>query len=63
MPVLTAGDLAVEIDFNTATKEDVLHKLKEGKWELFLVDGENITSARLRIEELPPGKYRFLSID
>jgi hypothetical protein len=54
--ILAATDLAVEIDTGT-NKPGALQRLEDGEWVDYLPDGKQVTWP-VRLEELPPGRYR-----
>ena len=61
--MLSAGDLAVEIDYGIGNPSGTLQRLDNGIWEDYRPDGEVITTESLDIESLPPGTYRINSIE
>jgi hypothetical protein len=63
MTMLSAGDLGVEIDFGVGNPSGTLQRLESGVWEDYSPVGEVITSESLKIESLPPGKYRIVPVD
>ena len=62
MTVLSAGDLAVEIDYGIGNPSGTLQRLENGVWENYRLDGEVASSEALDIEILPPGRYRVVQI-
>ena len=62
MTVLSAGDLAVEIDYVAGNPSGTLQRLENGVWEDYCPEGEAINSESLDIESLPPGKVRVVHI-
>ena len=61
MTVLSAGDLAIEIDYGVGNPPGTLQRYENGGWQDYRPDGEAITSESLDINSLPPGKYRINS--
>ena len=61
MTILSAGDLAVEIDYGARNPSGVLQRLENDVWENYRLDGEVVSSETLDIESLPPGKYRIVA--
>jgi len=61
MTMLSAGDLATEVDYGVGNPSGTLQRLENGDWLDYCPDGEVITSKSLDIESLPPGKYRINS--
>jgi hypothetical protein len=61
MTMLSAGDLAIEIDYGVGNPSGTLQRCENGDWQDYCPDGEVITSKSLNIESLPPGKYRIKS--
>ena len=59
--MLSAGDLAIEIDYGVGNPQGTLQRLENGDWKGYSPDGEVVTSKSLDIESLPPGKYRIIS--
>ena len=59
MIVLSAGDLAVEIDYGARNPSGTLQRLENDDWQNCRQDGEVVTSEALDIESLPPGRYRI----
>ena len=58
MTILSAGDLAIEIDYGAGNPSGTLQRLENGDWVDYCLDGAVITSKSLDIESLPLGKYR-----
>ena len=61
MTMLSAGDLAIEIDYVVGNPSGTLQRLENGDWQDYCPDGGVITSKSLNINSLPPGKYRINS--
>ena len=60
MTVLSASDLAVEIDYGVGKPSGTLQRLDNSVWENYRLDGEVVSSEALDIESLPPGRYRVV---
>jgi len=59
--MLSAGYLAIEIDYGVSDPSGTLQRCENGNWQDYCPDGEVITRKSLDIESLPPGKYRIIS--
>ena len=60
MTMLSAGNLAVEIDYGVGNPSGTLQRIVKGVWEDYCPEGEVITTESLDIESLPPGTYRVV---
>ncbi len=49
MTMLSAGDLAIEIDYVVGNPSGTLQRLENGDWQDYCPDGEVITSKSLNI--------------
>ena len=56
--ILSAGDLAIEIDFGPDQSGAILQRKEENGYQDFLVDGELVTNP-IDVESLQPGFYRL----
>ena len=56
--ILSAGDLALEIDFGRNQPAAILQRKVKGDWKGFLVDGKPVVNP-VDVEILPPGWYRL----
>jgi len=52
--ILSAGDLALEIDFGRNQPGAILQRKIKGKWKDYLIDGKPVTNP-IDVEILPPG--------
>ena len=58
MPVLSAGDLGVVIDFASSDESAILEIEIQGEWQTYTQNGGKVTVGDMDIEKLPPGRYR-----
>ena len=56
--ILSAGDLALEIDFGRDQLGAILQRKVKGGWEDYLIDGTPVTNP-FNVDSLPPGWYRL----
>ena len=56
--ILSAGDLALEIDFGRNQPGAILQRKIKSEWKDYLIDGKPITNP-IDVEILPPGWYRL----
>ena len=56
--IWSAGDLGIEIDFETDKPGAILQRKEKGCWHDHLVDGEPVTNP-FDVESLPPEWYRL----
>ena len=56
--ILSAGDLALEIDFGRNLPGSILQRKIKGEWEDYLIDGKPVVNP-VDVNTLPPGWYRL----
>ena len=56
--ILSAGDLALEIDFGRNQSGAILQRKVNGEWEDYLIDGKPVVNP-VDVNTLPPGWYRL----
>ena len=56
--ILSAGDLALEIDFGRNQHGAILQRKIKGEWQAYLIDGKPVINP-VDVEILPPGWYRL----
>jgi len=56
--ILSAGDLALEIDFGRNQPGDILQRKIKGEWCDYLIDGKPVVDP-IDVNTLPPGWYRL----
>ena len=56
--ILSAGDLALEIDFGRNQPGVILQSKEKGEWKDFLIDDKPVVNP-IDVEILPPGWYRL----
>ena len=56
--ILSAGDLALEIDFGRNQPGSILQRKEKGAWQDYLNDGKPVVNP-VDVESLPPGWYRL----
>ena len=56
--ILSAGDLALEIDFGRNLPGSILQRKIKGEWKDYLIDGKPVVNP-IDVEILPPGWYRL----
>ena len=57
--IYSAGDLEIEIDFETDKPRTILQRKEKGYWHDYLVDGKPVVNP-FDVESLPPGVYRLV---
>ena len=55
--ILSAGDLALEINFGRNQPGDILQRKVKGEWQDYLIDGKPVVNP-VDVNTLPPGWYR-----
>jgi len=56
--ILSAGDLALELDFGRNQPGSILQRKVKGEWQDYLIDGVPVVNP-VDVEILPPGWYRL----
>ena len=56
--ILSAGDLALEIDFGRNQPGAILQRKVKGRYQDYLIDGKPVTNP-IDVNTLPPGWYRL----
>jgi hypothetical protein len=56
--ILSAGDLALEIDFGRNQPGAILQRKEKGEWKDYLIDGKPVVNP-VDVDSLPPGWYRL----
>jgi len=56
--ILSAGDLALEIDFGRNQPGAILQRKERGRYQDYLIDGKPVINP-IDVEILPPGWYRL----
>jgi hypothetical protein len=56
--ILSAGDLALEIDFGRNQPGAIVQRKVKGDWQDYLIDGKAVINP-VDVEVLPPGWYRL----
>jgi hypothetical protein len=60
--IYSAGDLGIEIDFESDKPGAIPQRKEKGYWHDYLVDGESVTNP-FDVETLVPGWYRLWQPD
>ena len=55
--ILSAGDLALEIDFGRNQPGAILQRKLKGRYQDYLIDGKPVVTP-IDVDTLPPGWYR-----
>jgi hypothetical protein len=56
--ILSAGDLALEIDFGPDKSGAILQRKEKGEWKDYVIDGKPVVNP-VDVNTLPPGWYRL----
>jgi hypothetical protein len=56
--ILSAGDLALEIDFGRNQPSAILQRKVKGEWKDYVIDGKPVVNP-VDVNSLPPGWYRL----
>ena len=56
--ILSAGDLALEIDFGRNQPGSILQRKIKDEWKDYLIDGQPVINP-VDVNTLPPGWYRL----
>ena len=56
--ILSAGDLALEIDFGRNQPGAILQRKEKGEYQDYLIDGKPVTNP-IDVDSLPPGGYQL----